>query len=137
MVPGALAQAKQRCTVSTHQARDVGADDLDAHLLLEGAEHGLVVEGTALHDDLAAQLFGAGCADDLVQCILDDTDGQTGRDVLDGCAVLLGLLHRAVHEDGAAAAQVHRAVGKQAQRGELLDIIAQRLREGLQKAAAA
>ena len=137
VVPGALAQAEQRRTVSAHQARDVGADDLDAHLLLEGAEHGLVVEGTALHDDLAAQLFGAGRADDLVQCILDDADGQTGRDVLDGCAVLLGLLHRAVHKDGAAAAQVHRAVGKQAQRGELLDIIAQCLREGLQKAAAA
>ena len=35
---------------------------------------GLIVERTALHDDLPAQLFGAGRTDDLVQCVLDDAD---------------------------------------------------------------
>ena len=90
-------------TVSAHQTGDVRADDLDAHLLLEGAEDGFVVEGAALHDDLPAQLLGAGGADDLIQGILDDADGQARRDVLDGCAILLGLLDRAVHEHGAAA----------------------------------
>ena len=133
----ALAKAEQGRTVSAHQARDVGADDLDAHFLFEGAEDGLIVEGAALHHDLPAQLFGAGSADDLVQRILDDADGQAGGDVLDGCAILLRLLDRAVHEDGAAAAQIHRAVRKQAQRRELLDVVAQRLCEGLQEAAAA
>ena len=37
------------------------------------------------------------------------------------------MLHRAVHEHGAAAAQVHRAVRKQTQGGKLLDIITQGL----------
>ena len=133
----ALAKAEQGRAVSAHQARDVGADDLDAHFLFEGAEDGLIVEGAALHHDLPAQLFGAGSADDLVQRILDDADGQAGGDVLDGCAILLRLLDRAVHEDGTAAAQIHRAVRKQAQRRELLDVVAQRLCEGLQEAAAA
>ena len=136
-VLAALAQAEEGRTVSAHQTGDVGADDLDAHLLLEGAEDGFVVEGAALHDDLPAQLLGAGGADDLIQRILDDADGQARRDVLDGCAILLGLLDRAVHEHGAAAAEIHRTVSKKAEGRKLLDVVAQRLRKGLQKAAAA
>ena len=94
------------------------------HLLLEGAEDSLIVERTALHDDLPAQLFGAGRTDDLVQRVLDDADGQARRDILDGRAVLLGLLDRAVHKDGAAAAQIHGAVGEEAEGRELLDVVA-------------
>ena len=137
MVLMALAQAEQGRAVGTHQARDVGADDLHAHLFFKGAENCLIVESTALHHDLAAQLLGAGCADDLVQRVLDHTDGQTGGNILDGSAVLLGLLDRAVHKHGAAAAQIHGAVCEQAKGGKLLDIIAQCLSKGLQKAAAA
>ena len=125
----ALAQAEQGRTVSAHQTGDVGADDLDAHLFFKGAQHGFVVEGAALHHDLAAQFFGAGRADDLVQCVLDHADGQTGGDILDAGTVLLCLLDRAVHEHGAAAAQVHRTVCEQTQRGKLLDVVAQRLRK--------
>ena len=132
-----LGLAVQRCAVSTHQTRDVGADDMDAHLLLKGAENGLVVEGAALHNDAAAQLLRAGGADDLVQRIFNDRDGQTGADVFNRGTVLLCLLDAGVHKDGAAAAEVHRLVGKQAEGGKLLDIVAQRLGEGLQKAAAA
>ena len=47
------------------------------------------------------------------------------------------LLDAGVHEDGTAAAQIHRAFGKQAQPGKLLHLIAQRLGKGLQEAAAA
>ena len=133
----AAAQAEQGRAVSAHQAGDVGADDLHPHLLFKDAQDGLVVEGAALDHDLAAQLLGAGSPDDLVQRVLDHADGQAGADVLDAGAVLLGLLDRAVHKDGAAAAQVHRAVCKQTQGGKLLHIIAQGLGEGLQEAAAA
>ncbi len=58
MVLMALAQAVQGRAVSAHQTGDVGADDLHAHLFFKGAEHGFIVEGAALHHDLAAQLFG-------------------------------------------------------------------------------
>ena len=60
-----------RATVSAHQAGNVRADDLHAHLFFKGAEHGFIIKGTALHHDLAAQLFRTGCADDLVQCVLN------------------------------------------------------------------
>ena len=133
----ALAQAVQSSAVSAHQAGDIRPDDLHAHLLFKGAEHGFIIEGTALHHDLAAQLFRAGSADHLVQRVLDHADGQACGDILNAGTVLLCLLDRAVHEHGAAAAQVHRAVREQPQRSELLDIIAQCLCKGLQKAAAA
>ena len=133
----ALAQAVQGSAVSAHQSGNVRPDDLHAHLFFKGAEHGFIIEGTALHHDLAAQLFRAGSADHLVQRVLDHADGQACGDILDAGTVLLRLLDRAVHEHSAAAAQVHRAVCEQTQRGKLLDVVAQRLRKGLQKAAAA
>ena len=133
----ALAQAVQSSAVSAHQSGNVRPDDLHAHLLFKGAEHGFIIKGTALHHDLATQLFRAGSADHLVQRVLDHADGQACGDILDAGTVLLRLLDRAVHEHGAAAAQVHRAVCEQTQRGKLLDVVAQRLRKGLQKAAAA
>ena len=37
---------------------------------------------------------------------------------------LLGLLDRAVHKHGAAAAQIHGAVGEEAEGRELLDVVA-------------
>ena len=133
----ALAQAVQSSAVSTHQTGNVRPDDLHAHLFFKGAKHSFIIEGTALYHDLAAQLFRAGGADHLVQRVLDHADGQTCRDILDAGTVLLCLLDRAVHEHGAAAAQVHRAVCEQTQCGKLLDVVAQCLCKGLQKAAAA
>ena len=47
------------------------------------------------------------------------------------------MYKRQVHEHGAAAAEIHRTVGKEAEGRKLLDVVAQRLRKGLQKAAAA
>ena len=69
----------------------------------------------------------------LYSAFLDDGDGQTGADIFNRGTVLLRLLDRRVHKHGAAAAQVHGLVGKQAQRGKLLDVVAQRLGERLQK----
>ena len=57
----ALAQAVQGSAVSAHQTGNVRPDDLHAHLFFKGAEHGFIIKGTALHHDLAAQLFRAGC----------------------------------------------------------------------------
>ena len=134
--PG-LAPAEQGRAIGAHEACDIGPDDLHAHLLLKGTQHRLVVEGAALHHDVPAQLLGGRGPDHLIDGVLHHRDGEAGGDILDGGPVLLGLLHRGVHKHGAAAAQVHRPLGKEAQPGELLHIIAQCLGEGLQEAAAA
>ena len=129
--------AVQRSAVSAHQARNVRADNIDAHLFFKGAQNRFIIECTALHHNVAAQFFRAGSTDHLIQCVLDHRDGQASADVFNGSAVLLGLLDTGVHEHRAAAAKVNGLIGKQAKGGKLLDIIAQCLGKGLQKAAAA
>ena len=52
-----LFHAIQGGTVSAHQARDVGADHLKAHFLLEGPENGLVIKRAPLHHHMTAQLL--------------------------------------------------------------------------------
>ena len=137
MIRPGLAPAEQGSAVGAHEASDIGSDNLYAHLLLKSPQHRLVVEGTALDHDVPAQLLGRGGPDDLVDGVAHHGHGEAGRDVLNGGAVLLGLLHAGVHEHSAAAAQVHRPLGKQAQLGKLFHVVPQRLGEGLQEAAAA
>ena len=132
-----LFHAVQRRAVGSHEARDVGADDLHPHLLFKGPENGFVIERAPLDHHMAAQFLRRGGPDHFIDGVFHHGDGQTRGDVLYGCAVLLGLLHTGIHKHGAPAAQVHGAVGKQAQLCEVLHIVAQRLSEGLQKAAAA
>ena len=131
-VPGGESRAK-----GPHEPGDGGPGHVPAQFLLEGTEHGVVEEGAPLDHDVSAQVVGAGGADDLVDGVFDDGDGQAGRDILHRGAVLLGLLHRGVHEHGAAGAQVHRVLGQQAQLGELGDLVAQGLGKGLDEGAAA
>ena len=127
----------QRCAVSAHQTGNIGTDDLGFHLLFKRAQNGFIVERAALHDDFAAQLLGAGSADNLVQRVFYHTDGKAGGDVLNGSAVLLRLLDGRVHKHRAAAAQIDGAVGKQSKLGKLGHGFAHGLGKCLQKAAAA
>jgi hypothetical protein len=127
----------QRGAVGAHQARDVGTDDLDAGLQLEGPQHRVVEERAALDDHLVAELGRVAQLHHLVQRVADDRVAQPGGDVGDRGALLLGLLDRGVHEHGAAAAQVDRVLGGQPEPGELAHVGAHGLGEGLQERAAA
>ena len=132
-----LFHAVQGRAVGSHEARDVGADDLHPHLLFKGPENGLVIKRAPLHHHMTAQLLRRGGPDHLVDGVFHHRDGQSRGDVFHGGAVLLGLLHTGVHKHRAPAAQIHGPVRKQAQLRKVLHIVAQRLGEGLQKAAAA
>ena len=123
--------------VGPHQTGDVGAHHLHPQFLLKGTEDGVIIKGTPLDHDVPPQFRGVGGPDHLVKGVFHHADGQPGGDILHAGPVLLGLLDAGVHKDGAAAAQVHRVLGKQAQVGKVLDGVAQRLGKGLQKAAAA
>ena len=121
----------QRRAERAHEARDIGPYHLDAHLLLECPQHGLIVEGAALDDNPAAQLLGRGGANYLIKGVLYDGNAQSGADILQSRAILLRLLDGGVHEHRAAAAEVDRPLGKEAEGGEVLHAVAQRLRKSL------
>ena len=132
------AVAGQQCRAEgAHVAGDVGTDGVHFGELLEGAQHRIVQEGAALHDDLRAHIVRVANLDDLEQGVLDNGNRQTRGDVAYGGALLLGLFHAAVHEHGAAAAQIHRVLGGDGRGGELGHVQVQAAREGLDEAAAA
>ena len=68
-------ECKERRAEGAHQSRDLGADDVASDLHLKGAQDRVVEEGAALDHQLAPQLLGGACADDLVDCVLDDRKG--------------------------------------------------------------
>ena len=84
-----------------------------------------------------AQVLGGLHAQHLEQRVLHDAHGKTRGDVGHVRAVFLRLLDGAVHEDRAAAAQIDRVAGEQAEFREIRDGITQRSCERLDKAAAA
>ena len=119
-----------------HQAGDVRAGHLALGEQLEGAQHGVIEERAALHDDGVAELTGVTQLDELVQRVAHDRIAQAGGDVLHRRAFLLCLLDGRVHEHRAARAEVDRMVGVEGRLGELLNGQTHRLREGLQERAA-
>lgn len=66
------------------------------------AEDGIIIERTALDDDLIAKISRSTQADDFVQRILDDRIGKAGRNVCDRYTVLLRFTDTGVPEDRAA-----------------------------------
>ena len=127
----------QRRTVGSHKSGNVRPDHLFPNLQFKCAEHRLVIEGAALHNDMVSQLIGRCTADYFIQRILDDGNRKTGTDVFNGCAVFLGLLDLRVHEYRAAGAKIDRFPAVKTHAGKLLHITAHRFRKRLQKAAAA
>ena len=134
--PGAVAGEKGGA-VGTHRAGDVRADDVAAGEQLEGAQGGVGHEGAALDHAVLPDLVEVAQLDDLEQGVLDDGVREARGHVADGRPLLLGLLDAGVHEDGAAAAQVDRALGARGRLRELLDGHVHGHREALDEAAAA
>ena len=118
-------------TVGTHQSGDVRADDLQPHFLFKGPEYGFIVEGSALHYNMAAKLFGRRCPNDLINGVFYNGNRQSRRNIFNGGAILLCLLHTGVHEYRTPAAKVNGPVGKQPQLCKFLYVIAQCLCKGL------
>ncbi len=136
VLPGAVA-GEEGGAVGAHAPGDVGADGRAAAELLEGAQRGVAHEGAALDHDLPADGPGVAHLDDLEQRVLDDRVGQARGDVAHGGALLLGLLHAAVHEHGAAAAEVHGGRRAHGRGGEVAHVHAHGVGEALDERAAA
>ena len=55
-----------------HESRNRRTDDLFARLLLKGAKHGVVEEGSPLHDDMFTEFLGRAGTDDFINGVFDD-----------------------------------------------------------------
>ncbi len=120
----------------THDAGDVRTDHIAAGNLLERAQHGVVVEGAALHDDIFAKLRSGGHLHYLEQRVFDDRIGKACRNVGDARALLLCLLDAGVHENRAPRAEVDGILCKKSRLRKVHHRIVQGFCKGLDKGSA-
>ena len=126
----------QRGAERAHDPGDIGAGDLPAGDHLDAAQDGVIVECTALDDDIFTQLGGVRDFDDLEQGIFDHGIGEAGGNIGHIRAFLLRLFDARIHKDRAARAQVDGMRGKQGRFRKVLHGVVQGFREGLDEGAA-
>ena len=132
VIPGRQGRAE-----GAHQPGNGGAGHIAAQLQFKAAQHSVVQECSALHHNIFAQVICRRSADDLVDGIFHNGNGQACGDVLHRRAVLLRLLHRGIHEHRAPRTQVHRRFCKQAQFGIVGNRVAHGFGKRLDEASAA
>ena len=118
---------------SAHDAGDIGTDCFAVCCFFKCTKNTVVIEGSALYNDMTAQLRRIRDLDDLVECIFNDRVRQSCRDILHGRAFLLCLFDLGIHEYRAACPEIEGMLGKQGCLGKVLHGIVQRLRESLDK----
>ena len=106
-------QCQDSRTISPHQPCNIRADDMLAQKQLHGAQHRIVVEGSPLHHDMVTQGAHILQLHNLEQGVLDNRQGNTGRDIANLRPILLSLLYLGIHEHRATGAQVYRCLGLQ------------------------
>ena len=132
-----LVAGDQGGTVGSHKAGHVRAEHVDARNFFKGAQNRVVVESSALDDNLGSDVARAAQLYYFEQGVLDYRIRKAGRNVGDRGAFLLRLLHAAVHEDRAAASQVNRLLGGQSLLAELAHVHSHRAGKVVQEASAA
>ena len=92
----------QRRTESTHDTCNIRSYGLTVCDLLETPEYCIIIEGTALYDDISAQFRSVRDFDYLKKGIFDHRVGKAGGNVGDGSTFLLCLFYFRIHEYGTA-----------------------------------
>ena len=83
----------QCSTESTHDTGDIRADCFTSGNLFETAKNGIVVERTALHNDVFAKLRSIGNFDYFIKSIFDNRISKPGRNISDFCPFFLSLFY--------------------------------------------
>ena len=107
----------------THDTCDIRADSFAAGDPLKASEDCVVVEGSALDNDILSEVAGGSDLDDFKQGIFDDRVGETGGDIRDGCALFLRLFYVGVHEHGTSRSEIDRVLGEKCRFCEILDAV--------------
>ena len=127
----------QRGTVGTHQTGDLRTNDLIAKLAFKCAQNAVIVERTALYNDVTTELFCRIDTNHLINGVFDNGNAETCGNILGRCTVLLGLFDRGVHKDGTAGTEIDGMCGESAPFGKFRSGKAHALCKGFQERAAA
>ena len=76
-----ILHSDQGAAVSAHKSRNIGPHDFFSYNLLDAPQHGIVHKGSALDNDFIASFICITQFYYLIQSILYDRIGQSGRDI--------------------------------------------------------
>ena len=103
----------QCCAESTHDTGNVRTDRLTVCNPLKASKNSVVIERTALYNNVASELSCVRNFNYLVQCIFDNRAGKSGGDIGNRSPLFLRLLYLGVHKYGTARSKINRVFCKQ------------------------
>ena len=92
---------------SSHDTGNVGTDRFTVGNLFKASQDCVIVEGSALYNDLFTKLGCIRYLDNLEKCIFDNRVGKSGRDIRYRSAFLLCLFYLGIHKYGTAGTKVN------------------------------
>ena len=113
----------QCCAEGTHDTCDIRADGIAAGDPLEASEDCVIVESSALHNDVLSEITGGGDLDDLKQGVLDHRVSEAGGDIRNRSPLFLRLFYVGVHEYGTSRSEIHRILGKKCRFCKILNAV--------------
>ena len=107
----------------THDTCDIRADSFAAGDPFKASEDCVVVEGSALDNDILSEVAGGSDLDDFKQGIFDDRVGEAGGDIRNRSPLFLRLFYVGVHEYGTSRSEIHRILGKECRFCKILNAV--------------
>ena len=135
-LPLVVLPCNECCAERAHNTGNIRAHRFCPGNLFKCPQHSLVVEGSALHHHVAAQLLRGRELDDLVKRVADHRAGEPCRYILYGSSFLLRLLHIGVHKNRAPCPEINRVGGEEGFLCKICRGISQRLGKVFYKRAA-
>ena len=113
----------QSGTECTHDTRNIRPDRFAVRNFFKASKNSIIIESTALYNNIFAELRGTGNLDYLKERIFDNGIGKSRRDVGHGSTFLLRLLYLGVHKYGTACSQVDGMFSKKRSMGKILHTV--------------
>ena len=105
---GETGAADERHSVSTHETRYIGADDVLSQKLFKSTQNSIIVKRSALYNNMFSQIGGSTETDYFVQCIFNDRIAKARGDIGDINSVFLGFPDTGIHENRTTGTEVCR-----------------------------
>ena len=110
---GVMLPCNKSGTESTHNSCDIRTNGFTAGNFFKASQYGIIIESTALHNDLFSEIGGIGYLDDFKQGILNNRICKARGNIGNGSTFLLCLFYFGVHEYGTAGSEIDRMLCEQ------------------------
>ena len=127
----------QGSTECAHDTGNIRTGNLTVCDFFQASQNCIIIEGTALHDDVLSKRRSIGYFDNLEQCVFNNRVSKSGGNIVYAGALLLGLFYTGVHKYGTTGSQVNGVLCEQSSLSKILNGKVQGFCKGLDEGTAA